>query len=274
MEILKEGTDLNGFWSAVADAPARVLLLDYDGTLAPFRVERDRATPYPEVRHAVERILEGGHTRVVVISGRAVDHLLPLLGLDPPPEIWGSHGWEHLEPGKGTDLEPLPEAAREGLRSGREAAREVAPAERIELKPVSVAVHVRGMDAEDVETLLEELRLRWDRVASAAGLDLHAFDGGLELRVPGKDKGTAVTEALRPEPAGAAVAYLGDDLTDEDAFRVLEDRREEGGPVMTFLVREERRPTAARIRVSPPEELLDVLERWNRMAEGRGHGRA
>lgn len=268
MEILTEGTDLDAFWAAVSGAPARVLLLDYDGTLAPFRVERDRATPYPEVRDAVERILAAGHTRVVVISGRAVEHLLPLLGLDPPPEIWGSHGWEHLEPGKGVDLEPLPEAARRGLDRALEVAGDVAPSERIETKPVSVAVHVRGMEPGRSDELLEALRLRWEPLAGEAGLDLHGFDGGLELRVPGRDKGTAVREALRGEPDGAAVAYLGDDLTDEDAFRALEERRRGGAPVVTFLVRDEARPTAARIRISPPDELLEVLDTWHRRAEG------
>lgn len=268
MEVLTAGTDLEGFWSAVADAPSRVLFLDYDGTLAPFRVERDRATPYPEARDAVERILEAGHTRVVVISGRAVDHLLPLLGLDPPPEIWGSHGWEHLEPGRGRELEPLPEAARRGLDDARGTALSVAPAGSVEEKPVSVAVHVRGLAPAKAEEVLEELRRRWEPVAREIGLDLHAFDGGLELRVPGKDKGTAVREALRSEPDGAAVAYLGDDLTDEDAFRALEARRERGAPVLTFLVRAEVRPTAARVRITPPDELLDVLETWNRTAEG------
>jgi trehalose-phosphatase len=75
-----------------------VLLLDYDGTLAPFRVERDEAVPYAGVREAVRELLGAAHTRVVVVSGRTVTNLRPLLGVEPPPELWGTHGWERMEP--------------------------------------------------------------------------------------------------------------------------------------------------------------------------------
>ena len=60
------------FLEALPAAPGRVLLLDYDGTLAPFRVERDRATPYEGVRETVRELAHSGRTRVVVISGYAI----------------------------------------------------------------------------------------------------------------------------------------------------------------------------------------------------------
>ncbi|MEA1990932.1 MAG: hypothetical protein U9N58_01855 [Thermodesulfobacteriota bacterium] len=74
----------------------RALLLDYDGTLAPFRVERDKAVPYFGVRKILEKIIATGGCRGVVISGRSVEDLLPLLGLQIPPEIWGAHGKERF----------------------------------------------------------------------------------------------------------------------------------------------------------------------------------
>ncbi len=60
--------------------------------------------------------------------------------------------------------------------------------------------------------------------------------------------------------SGAAVAYLGDDRTDEDAFREL------NGKGLSVLVRKEQRPTAAEIWIEPPAELLDFLEKWRRTA--------
>ena len=70
MKALRDGVDLGSFFRKVAEAPSRVLLLDYDGTLAPFREERDEAVPYPGVREAVRNQIVSGRSRLVVVSGR------------------------------------------------------------------------------------------------------------------------------------------------------------------------------------------------------------
>lgn len=265
MKKLRPGLDLDDFFRNVAEAPSRVLLLDYDGTLAPFRAERDRAVPYPGVRTAVRELIAAGHTRLVVVSGRAVEDLQPLLGVEPPPELWGNHGWERYTPGNGLTRADPGEEATEALDRALLLARERAPSERVEVKPVSVAVHTRGLGEDDAEALLEGVREPWRALADAAGLDVHAFDGGLELRVPGRNKGTAVREILAAEPGEARVAYLGDDRTDEDAFHVLGER---GDRALRVLVRDEERETAADVWIRPPDELLDFLERWHGSSRG------
>lgn len=63
---------------------------------------------------------------------------------------------------------------------------------------------------------------------------------------------------------GTVAAYLGDDLTDEDAFRAIRGRG------TGILVREEFRPTAAGFLLKPPEDVLDFLARWNEAAGGGG----
>jgi trehalose 6-phosphate phosphatase len=242
-----------------------VLLLDYDGTLAPFRIERDQAVPYGGVRDAVGALLASGHTRVVVISGRTITDLRPLLGVEPPPELWGTHGWERLEPGAPLRSRELAPAARAGLERAR-AALAVDPA-RIEVKPASVAVHVRGLPAAEEARILVAAHDAWTPIAREGGLVLHPFDGGLELRARGWDKGDAVRAVLASEPEGVVAAYLGDDLTDEDAFRAL-DELGQGAAVrpLGVLVRGERRETRATVWLRPPDELLAFLERWNRSA--------
>ena len=70
MDLLQPGFDLELFFCKLATAPARLLLLDYDGTLAPFQVERGHARPYPGVVPLIERIMVAD-CRVVVISGRS-----------------------------------------------------------------------------------------------------------------------------------------------------------------------------------------------------------
>jgi len=254
---------VTAFFDALADAPERVLLLDYDGTLAPFRAERDAATPYEGVREAIQALRASGRTRLVVVSGRSIDRLRPLLGVEPPPELWGTHGWEHLEPGRPVEARPLPPAAAAALG---EAARGPAGAElgdRVEVKPASVAVHTRGLAPPDTARMLAAVRATWEPLASKAGLELHAFDGGLELRVQGWNKGDAVRAVLAGVPPGAAVAYLGDDVTDEDAFRALDEMAREGQiEGLTVLVRPVRRVSAARVWLEPPDGLMDFLGRW------------
>jgi trehalose 6-phosphate phosphatase len=256
---------LESFFDLLPPAPARVLLLDYDGTLAPFRVERDQAVPYDGVRDAVRALLSSGHTRVVVISGRNITNLRPLLGVEPPPELWGTHGWERMEPGGPLWSRELGPAARAGLDQARAAL--TIDEERIEVKPASIAVHVRGLPAAEEARILVAAHDAWSPIAREAGLVLHPFDGGLELRARGWDKGDAVRAVLASEPEGTMAAYLGDDLTDEDAFRALDELGESGRVrALGVLVRGERRETRATAWLRPPQQLLAFLERWNRSA--------
>lgn len=244
------------FWQQLAKADRPVLLLDYDGTLAPFRVERHKAIPYPGLRRLLHEIQIGTVTRMVIISGRAIDDLLPLLDLGPPPEIWGCHGWERMfANGQRLQLE-LPAGARHGLREATAMLAQKDLDGRCEVKPASVAIHWRGLPAEEKNRLRCEVGTAWEHLADRYGLQVHAFDGGLELRCPGRDKGTVIREILAESDATTTLAFLGDDLTDEDGFREIKGRG------LGLLVRRENRPTAADIHLQPPGELFAFLEQW------------
>src|ERR1700691_2814668 len=90
--------DVEQFMESVAQSPASALLLDYDGTLAPFCIERQQALPYPGVTALLQEIIVNGRTRVVIVTGRNAREVIPLLGVHPNPEIWGCHGLERLRP--------------------------------------------------------------------------------------------------------------------------------------------------------------------------------
>lgn len=262
-EPARDGPRLARFFQEVERGGRRLLLLDYDGTLAPFREARDEAAPYDGVRPLLRTIVDAGHTRVVVISGRALDDLLPLLGLDDPPELWGSHGWERLR-GDGTrELAELPPDAADVLGRAARAVDDAPFRGRVERKPSSVAVHWRGLGDEEARRLSDDARARWSGLAEASRtVELHPFDGGIELRVVGRDKGEAIRAILEEEPGDPVTAYLGDDLTDEDAFRALEGRG------LRVLVRPEPRPSEADVWIRPPAELLAFLRRWHETAAG------
>ena len=72
---------LDSYWQRLPSASQRVLLLDYDGTLAPFHRERDKALPYPGVREILGKIQQTGQTRLIIITGRSIKDIIPLLGL-------------------------------------------------------------------------------------------------------------------------------------------------------------------------------------------------
>lgn len=246
----------------VATAAARLLMLDYDGTLAPFHTDPDRAEPYPGVRELLARILAARRTRLVIVSGRAVESLPALLGLRPLPELWGTHGWERLRPGRRPERIPL-SVALTGLLSRALAAIEAQGlGGRCEVKPAALAVHWRGLSAAEARSVEERARAAWEPLLAGGEMSLREFDGGLELRPGGRGKGAVVQTLLRESPAGVFAAYLGDDFTDEDAFRALGDQG------LSVLVRPEPRSTAARAWIRPPEELLDFLRTW---AEAEAH---
>ena len=252
--------DADHFFARLAAAVERLLFLDYDGTLAPFKVDRDRAHPYPGVREALETIQADGGTRLVIVSGRPVAEIRKLLALQAQPELWGSHGWERIgTTGSASSLD-LPREVVAQLDAAWTLLCQHDLTDQGERKPASVAVHWRGLAVDDVQAIRHRIQPSWQKLARSDNLDLQAFDGGLELRARGRDKGFAVRTVLAEAKADAVAAYLGDDRTDEDAFRALRPRD------LALLVRPQRRVTEARFWLEPPEELLGFLQRWSEAA--------
>jgi len=264
--VLKPDTQLHveQFLKSVAQAPRSLLLLDYDGTLAPFHQERDQAFPYPRIAELLQEIIRDGHTRVVIISGRDTSETIPLLGLDPFPEVWGLHGMQRRTPDGRVEMLRLEECYLDALSDadrwlGYQQLRHTA-----EFKTGSIAVHWRGLSEWEVEELRGRVLLGWKPIAQDAGMELLDFDGGIELRPPEADKGDVVRLLLGEVGPGTPAAYLGDDATDEHAFQAIR------GHGLSVLVRPRWRHTAAQSWIKPPDELLDFLNRW--LDASRGHG--
>jgi trehalose 6-phosphate phosphatase len=243
------------FFDRLREASSRILLLDYDGTLAPFQIDRDRAFPYPGIPSLIDRIMASG-TRVVFVTGRPVREVLLLSGLRRQPEVWGSHGLERLQPDGSYSVEKISPEQEAGLHQAREHLRIQGLKSRMELKPGAVALHWRGLEPPQIDRLRDAVRQLWYPLEKSYQLDLLPFDGGVEIRVRGKDKSKAVAAILGDSESDTVIAYLGDDRTDEDAFRALRGRG------LTVLVRDEPRPTLADIQLRPPEELMHFFREW------------
>jgi trehalose 6-phosphate phosphatase len=256
MESLAPDIDLGAFFKSLAEAELRILLLDYDGTLAPFTVQRDAAYPYPGVTELLNTILSLPRTRTVLVTGRTIDDLRRLLTLRPLPEMWGSHGWEHLTPDGVYLRSPLDGESEASLGRAKELLKSLPYPNLCEEKRVSVAAHWRGLPPLEAEQLRTQISTAWRELAKNSRMEIREFDGGLEFRPRGRDKGMAVSEILARAPESSVTAYLGDDLTDEDAFRAL------AGRGLRVLVRDQPRATLADVWARPPEDLLEFLAGW------------
>jgi trehalose 6-phosphate phosphatase len=253
------------FFGELASAPCSLLMLDYDGTLAPFTTDRLHAFPYPGVKERLEKLLSAERARVVLISGRKAQELHDLLNTSRPIEIWGSHGREHLMANGSYFMDQLTPYEETQLQRVRQALEAQFNADIVEVKPNSVAVHWRlaqstngaGPDAGLIRQTMQELCAAIPAAAKGEGtLQLLTFDGGLELRAGTVNKGHAVLRIMEQFSPETPAAFLGDDTTDEDAFAILRDRG------LAVLVKHEPRNTLARLWLSPPEDLLLFLDAW------------
>jgi len=232
-----------------------VLISDYDGTLAPFRIDRMKAVPYPGVVERLAGILDCGG-RIVLVTGRPARELTEIFPLARRLEVWGAHGFERRMPDGRVIRHPLPEPVSRGLDTAIEICRGMGLSRRTERKYGSVALHLRGLDPKDALSIEREVYAEWSNSVAGTGLEVRCFDGGIELLAGGRDKGSAVDTVLRETSETTAAAYLGDDQTDEDAFRAIRGRG------LGVLVRLERRTTAAELWLKPPEELIEFLQNW------------
>jgi trehalose 6-phosphate phosphatase len=233
-----------GLAAALTEAAGRRPLLvasDYDGVLAPLVGDPSAAVPTPGVGDALARVAGAAGVTVALVSGRGVADLQRVSGLEGPYRWVGSHGAEY-----GGPLADALAGRRDALADRLAPLVAAVPGARLEVKPASVAVHVRQVaDPAAAAALLASAD-----AAADPSLTKKPGKAVLELAVTDADKGSAVAR-LREELGAAAVVYLGDDLTDEDVFRRL-------GPG-DVGVKVGEGETAAGHRVADPDGALAAL---------------
>jgi trehalose-phosphatase len=199
---------------------------------------------------------------VVLVSGRSAHDVPQLLGVHPCPEVWGSHGLERLSPDGRYEVAHVNDKAAHALAEAGAWLEEEGLSGVTECKPGAVAVHWRGFGPGEVEEVRTRAYRALSPLAMQTGLMLADFDGGLELRVQSCNKGAAVRTIMSELDHSVPVAYLGDDSTDEPAFRALSGRG------LTVLVRPTYRFTAAHMWLRPPTELVQFFSDWIRACGG------
>lgn len=213
----------DGF-SRIVTADGLLLMCDFDGTLTPISADPLEPTITPGNYRSLRRLATVPRTRVAIVSGRALDDLVPRIGLRGITYA-GNHGLELLE---GDTVTVHPDAAQivPAIRKVRaELARRVdsIPGCWIEDKRLSLTVHYRQTPSESYPALHAELSSLVSRRTS----ELRFVRGKESLEVRPAvdwDKGSIVRYLQRRHPPEWVSLYLGDDTTDEDAFRALRAR--------------------------------------------------
>jgi len=201
------------------------LFLDYDGTLTPIVSRPELALCPSEAKRHLEKLRDLPGAYLAVISGRSLEDVREKV--EVPGIIYvGNHGLEieypdgrhkkRLSPARTRELKRITQNLQNSLKE--------IPGILFEEKGPILSVHYRSVPQEFFarisQVLKEELRQWRNRWKMASGKMV------LEIR-PNVDfhKGEAVREILKAFPSvGLLPIYLGDDQTDEDAFRVIKGR--------------------------------------------------
>ncbi|MGZ4588191.1 MAG: trehalose-phosphatase [Mycobacteriaceae bacterium] len=239
-------TELRHALGAIAGTPQLLVTSDYDGTLAPIVNDPGAAYPHPDAVDLLIDLAALPHTSTALISGRARADLALLSSAPPQVHLVGSHGSE-FDKGFVRPLDDSARALHGRLHTELRAVVEGLVGVALEVKPASIAVHVRNAAVEVGTQALAAVRggpAQWDGVEVTEGKAV------IELAVIATDKGDAI-EALRQRVNATAVVFFGDDVTDEKAFRRLgpDDLGVKVGPG----------DTAATYRVDSTEDVVTAL---------------
>jgi len=241
-----------------------VLLLDFDGTLAPIVDRPERAAMPDRTRRALERLMAMDGVSVAVVSGRGLADVRERAAI-PGIAYAGNHGME-IEGAGLHRIHPEAQAARpelEEVAAAVEPALEGIDGAFLEDKGLTLSIHYRLAPdhAEEVREIVLE--------AAGGRPGLEVFDGKMIVEVRPRvewHKGKAVLFLLgqMQPPKEAPVLYLGDDRTDEDAFRALHA----WGPAAEGILIAEQ-PSAGSAATSRLRDPAEVGALFEALAAGR-----
>ena len=229
-------------------ATSRIILVacDYDGTLAPIVADPDHAFPDDRAVQALASLAQLPGTHAAILSGRQVSVLEELSGAPVGVELIGSHGAERSD-----RLPEIDGRAREELAGvGKRLASlcQEFPGARLEAKPAGIAFHYRNVEPEQRSAAQIAARQ-----VGHAHPELALLEGKMVVEFAGSatNKGDALL-AVMDRVQADMVIFVGDDVTDENAFSVLRpvDVGVKVGPG----------ETRARYRVEDQTQVAAILE--------------
>lgn len=236
-----------------AAASKRLLLLDYDGTLAPFTARPEQAKPSTELLVLLKQLTDHTNTDVYIISGRDSTTLDTWLG-HLPIALVAEHGAKVRNIGAGWSVTAGEMKAQwSRIEKMMSAYVSKCPGSFIEQKEFSRAWHYRGADPFQGDVKAAEL---YRELLDYTGpLPLHVLNGHkvIEVRSRSVDKGKAVTNLLA-DTNYDFILCIGYDETDEDMFRII------AGIPGAYTIKIGEQPSLATYRLHTPYQVHTLLE--------------
>ncbi len=241
--------------------------LDYDGTLTPIVERPELAVLSDKMRQVVSSLAEV--CTVAVISGRDLTDVRALVGLDNLYYA-GSHGFDIAGPAGraissqqgGHFLSRLDEAERE-LNQGLAGIEGVL----LERKKFSIAVHYRQVPEDrirEVSRVVDRVLGRFEGLRKGLGKRVFEIQPEIDW-----NKGKALLwlmETLKMDTASVIPLYVGDDVTDEDAFRAIQPFGL--GFVVHEGIQEKSRSSAAQYALENCDQVGEFLGHLTEMLKG------
>ena len=230
--------------------------LDYDGTLTPIVRRPEDAVMSEKMRSAVSEL--SGLCPLAVISGRDLNDVRSLIKVD---DIFyaGSHGFDiagpddwHTENQQGQEFLPVLETTEKEIK---ERLKDI-PGARVERKKFSIAAHYREVPddkADLVEKAVDEVLVKHPELRKGYGKKVYEMQPDIDW-----DKGRALLWLLKKldlDSPEVLPFYIGDDVTDEDAFAVLKNKG------IGIVVSDDKLPSKANYKLKDPSEVLVFLKK-------------
>jgi trehalose 6-phosphate synthase/phosphatase len=234
---------------AYKNAPSRLLILDYDGTLMNFQNDPQKVVPDAALLAILEQLCADKRNKVVINTGRDRETIAKWLE-HFPIEFAAEHGVWTKKEGKWVKNPGLRNEWKPDVRSVLENLVERTPGSFIEEKEYSVAWHYRKIDKELGAKRIREFR---DVLTYLTGnLDLQVLEGNkvIEIKNAGVSKGQA-TLAWSNQKEWDFIFAIGDDHTDEDTFKVL--------PKNAFTIKVGDLKSEARFNIASVEHVRSLL---------------
>jgi len=229
----------------------RGIFLDYDGTLAPFVLHPEQASPSRQTLKILKELSQDAKNTVTIISGRDKGTLEAWFR-DLPVRLVAEHGvWIRNKGGSWDMFKALDNSWKSSVLPIFESYADRLPGSFVEEKEFSIVWHYRGADPEHSETLALELM---DNLMGFTGnIDVHVMQGNkiIEVRSAGVTKGS-VGHHLVTTGGYDYVMFAGDDWTDEDFFKVL--------PGSAFSIKVGIANSHARFMVPGVQDVVRILQ--------------
>lgn len=239
-------------------AGKRCILLDYDGTLAPYQKLPSLATPSNELIDLLKQLTSESSNEIVVISGRDGDTLEKWLGQLPLNMIAEHGACVKYKDSEWKEQTPINAEWKEQVRPLMQLFVDRCAGSFIEEKKSTLAWHYRNTNSELGFTRSRELRNSLLQLTANTALQVVDGNKVLEVRMVGVDKGVAaigMLENIHPD----FILCIGDDATDEDMFRALRDK--------AYTIKIGRANTSAQYTILSQKEVFPFLRRFTETIE-------